>query len=469
MRKIRTYLVLTGIIFLGIIEMVRAQSYSVCSGQDQILEVTRYIPGSTFQWFENGASIPGATNKITVLQNNVLTSVTKQYSCILKTSGTPYDTVRFTVQFNPVPTVDIISSDLCEGKLASFSISGSSGIKEQIWTIGTNTYLSSSVEYYCTSKPVTVKLTAKNDFCWSKAVEKSFTVNLKPNAWMDEIALTKNFIKGVYCGNSLAEFQVNGLNNNYAVNRWRVIINKKTELDIPVPPVGKIVINNNNFIDWVNISSNSIRIKWKKTNTSYNVIIAANTNNGKCDYETELSTILVNDNTPDMDSLYQKPNKSNILIFPSGKNISDLNYTWGYTDRNKKEDTIKTTKIFYQEFTALDPLNKYWVETWYNASKVCRTRNYLFKVTKSAVIGAVKVSFYPNPVENSTINVAIENPVNGKLFIADLAGKIHYNMLVDENTKNVTIKLNGNKPGMYVISYRSDAGDIVASDNIMIK
>ncbi len=439
----------------------------VCSGQSKTLEVTSFIPGSAFSWFLDNVSLNVTASKYLIPAPLTSVQVHRKYSCYLKLQGIPYDTVDFIVDINPVPLVDIVAEDVCEGKLAKLSFTNSSDIAKQTWTIGNEIFFNKNIEYLCGASPVSIKLGVENKYGCRTEISRTFTINLKPVCTIDEKELTKNFVKGVYCGNSLAEYELKGLTGNSKITGWKLNVNNQTKISVNTGKNGRIVPADRSLADWVEINGTSLRVKWIKTNTSYNVRIVATFTNGYCEYQAEINTILINDNTPDIDSVYQKPG-SNVLIYPTGQSKTTINYEWGYTSSTGSDISVKKSKVFYNQYDKIDTANKYWVETWFTTNDVCRIRNFVSKVSSTSSKSAVSFRFYPNPAENNLV-VQFDNPEPGKILITDMTGITYKNVPVTNESGSVSINVEGMKTGIYLISYLRSSGETLASDNFIIK
>jgi hypothetical protein len=366
-----------------------SQNFTLCSGQTQTLEVLTFMTGSTFSWSLNLQIIPGQTTNKLIVSKITDKQITENYKCDVKLNGTIYETHSFTVTINPYTPIAIQSDHLCEGELATFWLTSPEEYKELEWTINKNYFSKNdTTSWLCGTKPLNVSLSMTNQYGCISTYNSTFQVNLNPNGQIEKTRLITDqyFMNNVDCGNTIGEYAVSGLTGNSKVSKWSIMYDGSVIKEITSGTTGKIVPNDKRFFEWIEIKdATTLRVKWKKlSQMTYNMIIRAATSNGDCSFNSDFSTILISDYSPDADTIIQKPKKSNVLIFPSGQNRTDLNYQWGYTTPGGNEKTIKGNK-FYVEVTdpaELNPANRYWVETWYSSNSFCRNRTYAATITK---------------------------------------------------------------------------------------
>ena len=356
---------------LGAQNCINTQSYTLCSGQNQILEVANYLSGSTFVWSIDGTVKQGHTTNQYVVNETVTSSLVKEFKCEISFSGSKYETDIFIVTIHPFTNPEINATGLCEGNQGTFILNNPQSYKDIAWTLD-NSYKSSndSVTYLCNGNTISVKLDVVNQSGCPSSRLLSFNVKLNPDAWIEKNRLVTDslYMDNVECGNSVSEYTLRGLKNGMKVNKWSAFNNGQ-----------EIKSTNRQFIqEWIVKDDSTLRIKWTKTNTTYEILIRATTFSGGCSFDSEYNTLLIKDYSPDEDILIRKPYQSNVLIFPTGQDKTGLNFYWGVTYPDGKEGKVSNVNKFYVEIPGgIDPSKEYWVETWYSSNRYCRNRTYL--------------------------------------------------------------------------------------------
>lgn len=374
-------------------QCIDIKNFTVCSGQSQLLAVTSSLPNSVFQWSLNDAVLPGQTTPNLEVRKTTTSHLVENYKCEVKKDGKIYETHYFTVTVNPYTPITVEAGHLCEGELAEFRLTTGVPFQQVEWTINKSfTSHNDTVYYLCGTKPLDVSVNMINQYGCPTSFAQSYQVNRDPKGQIlkSQLVTPEYFMPNVDCGNTSSEYSVTGLTGNAKVSGWSVIYDGTVIKEVPAGTSGKVIPYDKRFFEWMEIrDETTVRIKWTKTNETYNMIIRAHTSNGECHFETDFSTILISDYCPDADTIIHKPfpAKSNVLIFPSGQNRNDLNYQWGYTinpdSPNATEKNLKGNKFFIEVDTpGLNPDYKYWVETWYSSNSFCRTRTYAAKVTR---------------------------------------------------------------------------------------
>ncbi|MBI1836768.1 MAG: gliding motility-associated C-terminal domain-containing protein, partial [Flavobacteriia bacterium] len=158
----------SGTITVNPVPTITINNATVCNGTSATLTATPSATGGTYLWSPGGETTAAIT---------VTPSSTTTYSCVYTLNGCPSSSVSGIVTVNPIPTITINNTTVCNGTSATLTATPSATGGTYLWSLGGETTAAITVT---PSSTTTYSCVYTLNTCPSPSVSGTVTVNPIP-------------------------------------------------------------------------------------------------------------------------------------------------------------------------------------------------------------------------------------------------------------------------------------------------